>query len=144
MSFNRQFLTSYTLPSGHVLPAHTCIAVASGPIAQSPEYYAEPTNFDGFRFDRMRSVTGAHYFTSTGGGSLIFGHGKYACPGRFFAGLESKLILVHILQNYELKVEQRPKNLRFADANFPDPAATLMWMNLYDMLFICQIGRRDD
>ncbi|KAH7115000.1 cytochrome P450 [Dendryphion nanum] len=136
LSFNRQFLTSYTLPSGHVLPAHTCIAVASGPIAQSSEHYDSPTEFDGFRFDRMRSQnsagapSSANYFTSTGGGSLIFGHGKFACPGRFFAGLESKLILVHLLLNFELRLEVRPENLKFADANFPDPAKTVLWRKL--------------
>jgi cytochrome P450 len=128
-------LAPYTLPCGRVLPAHTCIAVASGPIAQSEEYYESPNEFDGFRFDRERQsssagATSANYFTSTGGGSLIFGHGKLACPGRFFAGLESKLILIHILLNYELRLDVRPDNLKFADANFPDPAKSVLWKRL--------------
>lgn len=39
----------------------------------------------------------------------MFGYGKHACPGRFFAGNELKLILVKMLEKYEigLKVPQR-------------------------------------
>ena len=61
---------------------------------------------------------------------MIFGHGKRACPGRFFASLESKIVLANIINNYDLKLpggECRPKNLMFADANFPDPAKKVLF-----------------
>lgn len=99
----------------------------------------DPLKFDGFRYDRMRqmeeqtAVAKTSQFTSTGVYSLVFGHGRYACPGRFFAGLESKLMLIHILENYELRLPEgtdRPTNLVYADANIPDPTKTVLFRKL--------------
>ena len=59
---------------------------------------------------------------------MIFGHGKFACPGRFFAGLESKIILAFIIQRFDMRLVEgtsRPKNLVFGDANFPSPSQAI-------------------
>lgn len=32
------------------------------------------------------------------------GHGRHACPGRFFASAELKVVLVHILREYDIKL----------------------------------------
>jgi cytochrome P450 len=42
---------------------------------------------------------------STSPDHLVFGHGRHACPGRFFAAMELKAMLAHILINYDLKAE---------------------------------------
>ena len=60
---------------------------------------------------------------------LHFGHGKYACPGRFFAVLEMKMILARFLLDYEFKYPEgqgRPRNLTMDENVLPDPAATLL------------------
>jgi len=122
----------HTLSDNRVLPKSVYIAMASGPMSLSSTNYTCPSVFDGFRFHRLRQddaiklhkKSGNNYFASTGADSLIFGHGKYACPGRFFAGLETKIILAEILTRFDLKLpegQDRPKNIVFADANFPDP-----------------------
>jgi cytochrome P450 len=42
---------------------------------------------------------------------LSFGHGRHACPGRFFAATEMKLLLAYIVMNYDIKsMETRPPN----------------------------------
>ena len=103
--------------------------------------FDDALKFDGFRYDRMRQQLGSEsepqsevaktsHFTSTGVYSLVFGHGRYACPGRFFAGLESKLILIYILENYELMLPEgteRPTNLVYADAGIPDPTKMVLF-----------------
>ncbi|MCJ1377217.1 hypothetical protein MMC17_000309 [Xylographa soralifera] len=127
LSFNRKLLTPHTLSSDPsiTLPASTYIAVAAGPIGLAIQ--PSPATFDGLRFHRLRTAPGAsphaHQFVTTGPSSMTFGHGKFACPGRFFASNESKMILATLLLKYELKLvgTERPKNLVFADANFPDP-----------------------
>ncbi len=102
-------------------------------MAVSSRYHSLPDDFDGLRFHRMRQEglsSNAHHFTTTGLGSLMFGHGKYACPGRFFAALESKLILMHVLMHYDMKLPdgtQRPKNIFFADANIADPTSKILF-----------------
>jgi cytochrome P450 len=124
-------MAPHTLSDGTYLPKSTIIGMASGPMARSPQYHASPETFDGLRFHRMRVKSGdmaAHQFTTTGLGSLMFGHGKHACPGRFFASVESKIVLVHILQRYDLGLregEGRPKNLLLGDANITDYTAAI-------------------
>lgn len=142
VAFNRKVLKDYTLRDGKVLPKSCWIAVAAGPLMLTQSQFDDPLKFDGFRYDRMRqqdseesqrAVAKTSQFTSTGVYSLVFGHGRFACPGRFFAGLESKLMLIHILENYELRLSEgtnRPTNLVYADANIPDPTKTVLFRKL--------------
>ena len=126
----------HTLSDGKVLAPSTYIAVASAPMAVSSQYHSSPDTFNGFRFHFQRQESGggstsAHQVTSTGLGTLMFGHGKYACPGRFFASLEVKLVLAHIIRCYDLKLMEgaasRPENICFADANLPDAKQVIMF-----------------
>ncbi|KAK6080558.1 cytochrome P450 [Seiridium cupressi] len=55
-----------------------------------------------------------------------WGIGKHACPGRFFAVDLVKMILAHVLVNYEVeRLWERPDNLWIEYNNFPPPGATL-------------------
>lgn len=52
----------------------------------------------------------------TADGLISPGHGRHACPGRFFASVEIKIILIGLLQNYDIKLcddyrEGRPLNI---------------------------------
>lgn len=86
----------------------------------------DPNTFDGLRYYKMRErmskdglsqseVAGKHQFVSVSTASLMFGYGRHACPGRFFAGNEIKLILVKLLQRFDIKSEEkdRPRSLRW-------------------------------
>ena len=73
--------------------------------------------FDPMRFYKQRQYpdeANLHQFTTTEKNSLDFGYGKWACPGRFFAMYEIKLILAYLLLKYEFKFPgegERPENL---------------------------------
>ncbi|OJD25660.1 hypothetical protein ACJ73_02970 [Blastomyces percursus] len=41
-------------------------------------------------------------FTVTSANNLVFGHGRHACPGRFVAEAEIKMLLVYLLMNYDV------------------------------------------
>lgn len=134
VSFHRKLMKPHTLSDGKVLAPSTYIAVASAPMAVSSLYHCSPDTFNGFRFHFQRQESGdgpMHQITSTGPGTLMFGHGKYACPGRFFASLEVKLVLAHIIRYYDLKLMEgaagRPENIYFADANLPDAKQMIMF-----------------
>jgi len=47
----------------------------------------------------------------------MFGYGRHACPGRFFAANELKVIIVKILERFEIKypdgVKERYQNTSF-------------------------------
>ncbi|KAM0321757.1 hypothetical protein ACHAPQ_009277 [Fusarium lateritium] len=47
---------------------------------------------------------------TTSDAHLAFGHGRHACPGRFFVAHELKLIIASLLLNYDIRLlEKRPK-----------------------------------
>jgi cytochrome P450 len=80
--------------------------------------YPDAAIFDGYRFVKLREQErGANTGTVGGGGGLSFvsvsanhmgfGYGKHACPGRFFAGAETKVALCHILLKYDFDLVDR-------------------------------------
>ena len=74
------------------------------PIAMDPATTPNPTLFDGFRHYRARALPGQfnrHQFATTSATNLHFGHGKFSCPGRFFAGNSVKMVLANLLLRYE-------------------------------------------
>lgn len=61
--------------------------------------------------------------------TMHFGHGRYACPERFFASNKTKLLLAHVLINYDVKFPEgkgRPVNMSLDENGFPDPAAKIL------------------
>ncbi|KAH7346207.1 cytochrome P450 [Rhexocercosporidium sp. MPI-PUGE-AT-0058] len=115
-SFRRKVLTPTTLSNGLVLPAGSYISAPLCAIAISPENYPSPTPFDGLRFYNLSdSETSAgsnvninrHQLTSIASTSLAFGIGKHACPGRFFAAVKAKLVLVELLERYEFMLKEK-------------------------------------
>ncbi|KAH6714225.1 cytochrome P450 [Leptodontidium sp. MPI-SDFR-AT-0119] len=126
-SFRRKVLTPITLSNGLILPPGSYISTPLCAISISPEIYPSPTTFDGLRFFNLRNTpsktnssssinTNRHQLTSITSTSLAFGIGKHACPGRFFATVEAKLVLVSVLERYEFMLkdgEGRPGEVVF-------------------------------
>ena len=101
----RNALADIKLSNGQMIPKGTRIVVStSGRL--SPEEYGDPLQFDGHRFLRWRGTEkdNESHLVATGASHLGFGHGRHACPGRFFAANESKVLLCHLLMKYDWKV----------------------------------------
>ncbi|KAF7352017.1 hypothetical protein MVEN_01163900 [Mycena venus] len=66
---------------------------------------------------------------------LSFGLGRHACPGRFFAVNELKLMLAHILENYDLKLDgpTRPPNEWFGTLAAANRTAKVLFRKRADM-----------
>lgn len=68
----------------------------------------------------MAGKENKHQFVTTSPDSIAFGHGSHACPGRFFASNEIKVVLVELLRRWDFRLEgdlsgvggegKRPKN----------------------------------
>ncbi|KAF4626773.1 hypothetical protein G7Y89_g11385 [Cudoniella acicularis] len=121
----------YRFKDGTVIPRGTVLAVPSYCLHRDPAVYTKPRDFDGFRFSRPREVAAdggktneniKHQMVSTDINYLAFGHGKHACPGRFFAVNEMKMILAHILPNYDLRLAfgTAPKETFLGTLGVPD------------------------
>jgi cytochrome P450 len=94
------------LSDGTVIPAGMKCAVANTS-RHDPALYDNPFGFDGYRFLRMRQTHGKEnqaHFVTTSPESLGFGHGQHACPGRFFAANEVKILMCHLLLKYDLEL----------------------------------------
>ena len=98
-------------------------------------------DFDPMRFYKQRqnaAETNLHQFTTTEKNSLHFGYGKWACPGRFFAMYEIKMILAYLLLKYDFKFPnngRRPRNLSAHEYVFPDQNAHILFRERSDDAF---------
>ncbi|KAI0521211.1 cytochrome P450 [Xylaria bambusicola] len=128
LSFNRWVRSPLHLSDGTVLPANTFISMPTNSIAHDPELYKNPECFDVFRFLNKRLASQAdaqrHQFVSTSSDSLPFGHGKFACPGRFFAAAQIKIVLANIIMKYDVSFPdsqtRRPDNVFTGEGIAPD------------------------
>ena len=96
------------LSVGPRIPCGTLCAVSADRVNMSPEYYPEPTKFDGYRFYRMRQAPGGEYkhqLVSTSDAEINFSLGGRACPGRIFFSALEKVVLAHLLTHYDIRVK---------------------------------------
>src|ERR1700761_4429551 len=103
-----------TLSDGTHLPTGTTISIPADAVGSDPTNYPNPEEFDAWRFVKLRSqkegvTSNYHQLVTSNKTSLFFGYGKHACPGRFFAAAEIKLILAHLIMNYDIELVDKDK-----------------------------------
>ncbi|KAI2470863.1 cytochrome P450 [Annulohypoxylon bovei var. microspora] len=130
-------------PDGVHIPRGTVVCAPSYPVFHDPAVYPEPREFKPFRFAERRAAAPAAdhegekdpsyiqkarlAFATTSPEYCAFGHGRHACPGRFFAASELKLILAYLVLNYDFQIqEKRPENFWFGMNRVPPMKATIM------------------
>ncbi|KAJ9142628.1 Cytochrome P450 [Pleurostoma richardsiae] len=133
-SFIRKVIRPIELPDGTCLPAGTKVLAPQAGISNDERYYPEPEKFDALRFFRMRHASAEemnrHQFTTINDTNLNFGAGKHACPGRFFAGNEIKMVLAYLLINFDFKLkdgEGRPKPMMLMMSKTPNPNGEVLF-----------------
>ncbi|KAF9235146.1 cytochrome P450 [Melanogaster broomeanus] len=124
----RRAMKDFTFSDGTMIPKGTFLAFATKSTHLDSELYDDPDVFDPFRFSNTRDEDGEglkRQFVSTNPKYLAFGHGKHACPGRFFAATYLKTMLAHIVVSYDIKLEDstRPQSSGIDIAIMADPRA---------------------
>lgn len=139
-----------TMPDGLHLPTGSRICTSPYAIHHDDSIYDNAASYDPFRFSRLRSSAANTKVPSDGlergeqkdltkflesknlsivttsDTFLPFGHGRHACPGRFFAAAEMKLLLAYIILNYDIKLlNTRPPNVYIGSAILPPMKATI-------------------
>ncbi|KAJ7060733.1 cytochrome P450 [Mycena amicta] len=131
----------YTFADGTTVPYGAIMNVAALSSHLDEAYYENASTFDGFRFSRLREAAAAQgkpsasadedspkvfnlQMVSTAPEHVVFGHGRHACPGRFFAATELKAMLAHMLIEYDIEalaegVEGRPKDMNYGLFRMP-------------------------
>ena len=132
LSMHRVMLQNHQFADGVTIPRNAHVSMAVNAIQNDPETTPEPGIFDGLRYYNLRQREGEshlHQFSTTQEKILNFGHGANSCPGRFFASLEIKIILVRLIMDYEYKFPDgkgRPENLKAHEFIFPNPEGELL------------------
>lgn len=115
------------------IPANTNVAISAAATSGITSF-DNADSFDGFRHARARAAPDAanrHQLVTTGPTATSFGHGPHACPGRYFAANEIKVLIAELLIKYDLKFadgEGRPKNMLLpGGAVFANPQAKVLF-----------------
>ncbi|KAK4247459.1 cytochrome P450 [Corynascus novoguineensis] len=143
VGFQRKVTKTFSLSNGQIIPAGVVIQVPSDAIARDPEVFPNADQFDPWRFSRLREearnagkaeAAAQHQFVSVNPEVLTFGYGRHACPGRFFAANEIKMIIANFILTYDMKlpdgVTERYPNLIFGSACVPDPRKELLFKKI--------------
>ncbi|KAJ3566941.1 hypothetical protein NP233_g6679 [Leucocoprinus birnbaumii] len=132
----RKTLKDWTLSDGTVIPAGSFVGVASDPMNREKSAFEDSNNFKAFRFSEMRDGDGEldsikHQMVALNLDTIVFGHGRHACPGRFFAVNELKAIFAYCILHYDVRLEggsrERPKNLKYEANIAPNMKAKVMF-----------------
>ncbi|KAF4814196.1 Cytochrome P450 monooxygenase ATR2 [Colletotrichum siamense] len=134
----RKVLQPFTLSNGQTIPSGVLIELPSAAVNMDDNLYPSSSQFDAFRFSKLRQnkikttedgTEVGHLFSSVGQTSLNFGFGRHVCPGRFFASVEIKMIVAIILLNFDILLAEgeteRYKNIEIGVQSMPDPAKTI-------------------
>lgn len=130
VGFKRAVRQPLTLSDGTHLPAGVHLMMPVYPVVVDPEVTPDPLVFNGLRHYDNRQQQGQatkHQFATTSATNLHFGHGKFACPGRFLAGNSIKMLLSNLLLRYDIRLAEgsveRPANVHLHEYVFPNPYA---------------------
>lgn len=121
-----------TMQDGLHLSQGTRITTSPYYIHHDSDIYKDPEVYDPFRFSRGKagetkvSESTNVSIVNTSDTFLSFGHGRHACPGRFFAAAEMKLLLAYIILNYDIKpLQTRPSSQFIGETILPPLAASI-------------------
>lgn len=129
-----------TTPEGVHLPYGANVAVPAYGIHNDENNYTNPFVYDALRYvkqkeslDAAEEGNGDNYIqkanlsmVSTSAEYLPFGHGRHACPGRFFAANKLKLLLAYMVLNYDIEaLVKRPNGTWIANNILPPMEATI-------------------
>lgn len=130
----REVLKDFTFADGTTLPAGSWIFAPMEAMYHDPQLYPDPENFDFLRSWKKRqaekgALSSRDQFVSTSASRISFGHGNAACPGRFFAANEIKMMLAHVLLRYNIQLEDStlPKPFWYDRTRIPNLSAKILF-----------------
>ncbi|KAK3290825.1 cytochrome P450 [Chaetomium fimeti] len=143
VSFQRKVKKTFTLSNGQVIPAGVVVEVPSAAIGRDSDVFPDADKFDPWRFSRLREearqsgeveAAAQNQFVSVNPTVLTFGFGRHACPGRFFAANEIKMIVANFVLAYDMAlpegVTERYPNLTFGASSVPDPTKEVLFKRI--------------
>ncbi|KAG5734266.1 hypothetical protein E4T56_gene20567 [Termitomyces sp. T112] len=117
----------FTFSDGTSVPVGTTLGVAVTPVHHDSRNYPAGGEFRPFGDNDKQMPPTELQKEAT---FLAFGQGRHACPGRFFASLEMKLLLAQLVLLFDLKMPEssphRPDNVWIGSTCIPNPSAKVL------------------
>ncbi|KAL0068149.1 hypothetical protein AAF712_004809 [Marasmius tenuissimus] len=138
LGMGRETLKDFRFSDGTVVPAGIMIEATIYETHHDEETYPDPNDFIPSRFADMRAKEGEgmkHQMVTPTREWVLFGTGKHACPGRFFAVAELKTMFAHLLMNYDVKFKDNegyPPPFVFGGVVSPNQNAKVMFRKRRD------------
>ncbi|XP_006458661.1 hypothetical protein AGABI2DRAFT_217430 [Agaricus bisporus var. bisporus H97] len=136
LQMHRKVIKDWMLSDGTVIPAGTIISIANGPMNMEETSFPDSDTFKAFRHSEKRDGEGEldsikYQMVALSLDMIVFGHGRHACPGRFFAVNEIKAIFTYCLLNYDVQLDggsmDRPRNTLAQTSVMPNMKAKVMF-----------------
>ncbi|KIJ41482.1 hypothetical protein M422DRAFT_780269 [Sphaerobolus stellatus SS14] len=138
LSMTRLAMKDFTFHDNTRIPKGAIVSASSITPHYDDKIYPDAQTFDGFRFAKLRQKEGqgtTNQFVATSNDYLPFGHGRHACPGRFFAANEIKAMMAHVILTYDIKLEQegvKPLNEWRGPACVPNTRGSVLFRRRRD------------
>jgi len=133
---SRRATRDFTFSDGTFIPKGAFVSTPATAIHHDEEYYDNAQVFKPWRFfdaageeDDDGSISMKHHLSTTSKEYLPFGHGKHACPGRFFASLVLKTMVAHTVMYYDIALVEGhiPPPMRRFGGCMPNPTANVLF-----------------
>ncbi|KAI9640836.1 hypothetical protein NHQ30_010677 [Ciborinia camelliae] len=120
-AIRRKAMSPFRFSDGPYVPAGAMACVSSFDLMHEPESYPDPYTFNGQRFVSCTSDMKGTKFTDISEKFPVWGYGSLACPGRFHASLVMKLVIAHLVSNFDMRLENEKENVRWMWETFTMP-----------------------
>ncbi|KAK0220495.1 cytochrome P450 [Armillaria fumosa] len=120
----------FMFSDGMIVPVGIEIAVAALATNTDERNYENPLEFRPWRFSDRRKQEGEnlrHRMVTPSLDFIFFGHGRPACPGRFFAVNNLKALMSHVLLNFDVKMDTLPSSTWLAGDQIPDQSSKVLF-----------------
>ncbi|KAJ7590521.1 cytochrome P450 [Mycena floridula] len=128
VGMKRKIMKDFTFSDGTVVPAGFSIGVAQWSLHYDGSIYPDPSKFNPFRSpateEEVRSAKFRQSMVTPRLDYIPFGHGGPACPGRFLASSELKLLLAQMSINYDIKAVDDNFTYPFQSGSVVRPSPT--------------------
>ncbi|KAL8836815.1 MAG: hypothetical protein Q9170_002776 [Blastenia crenularia] len=136
ISARRKAIAPFEFVDGLQVPVGDWVCLPQQAMMRDARFYPQPELFNPARFLHPLSrgssdtKTTRPRFTDVSSRWPVWGLGTAACPGRFYASLTLKLILIHVLKYYECELldGQAPRSRCWRSSIVPRPS-TIIFFN---------------
>ncbi|KAM5472033.1 hypothetical protein MferCBS49748_001481 [Microsporum ferrugineum] len=131
VSAPRTVMVPYTMDDGCHIPAGHWIAIPQLALMRDENIWPDGKEFKGFRFVDEEGDASESRFTHPSHEFPFWGSIKHACPARFYVSVVIKMVLSHLILDYEFKLENPTAApfLTFGKVRVPSPFMTILVRN---------------